>query len=467
MPIDPSILLKFQSTPQIESPVNALAKGMQLQALQDESDLNSLRRTEIQRNFDQEAALGELFSRPDFDLTSRQSLAEIGRRAPGKFPAYAKLATEMDKERRAAEKARLESVGQTLKIGRDLFAGANTQDQWTAARNWIGQNAPDVVDQIPPMWSPVNRQNIILSADKLADQINQRVRSFSLPAGGQQFEFVNGAPVEIASAPPLPLPANLQVLAGSGDTGGEIFVTTPSRTGPSKIERIQLPPGVGPRTNPPQRQTAKVYDEASERELLIDPSVYQGGGIGSPGVIGPVAPSAAAAKAAKVQEDKDKAYTAFKNEVDDILVRFRKLDEMKAVTSTKAGVVENLGRAASGSGLGQFAGRITGSEAQKERDVIAGSNSRLIGQIAQITGRTSSQLNTDKELQFFLKSLSDPANTSLEAAEDNLAKLVTYVETLATKPPPETTTTTPRTTAPKPAAPANARPSLDDIFRKK
>jgi hypothetical protein len=470
MPIDPSILFKAQPL-QLENPVNAMAKAMQLRAMQDESDVNSLRREDLQQTFNERKGLNTLFADPNFKFGTPESLQQIAKVAPGQLAAYQRLYIETEKERRLAKNAELEGLTKTLAVGRDMAAAAQNQEQWDGFRGFLKENAPSMLGSIPGMFNIPNKEATIMTADKLAGIIAEKMKGFNIPAGGGRFEPspLGGAPQMVASMPALPVAPTVTPVPGSGNTPSQFAVVHPSRSNePTKFEFIKMPENVGARVQPPQKQTAKVFHEESGRELLIDPSVYQGGGLGSPGVIGPVAPSAAAAKATKEQEDKDKAYTAFKNEIDDILVRFRKLDAMKAVTSTKAGVVENLGRAASGSALGQFAGRITGSEAQKERDVIIGSNSRLLGQIAQITGRAVSQLNTDKELTFFLKSLSDPANTSVEAAEDNLAKLVAYVEILATKPPLETTTTTPRTTAPKAVAPKPAatggKRSLDDIM---
>lgn len=202
MPIDPSILLKFQSTPQIESPVNALTKGMQLRAMQDESDLNALRRTEIQRNFDQEAQLAEAFSQPDFDITSRQSQAKLGKIAPSKLPAYLKLAAEMRKDDRLAKKAELEGASEAIKISREMFAGANTQDRWTSSIDWLKERFPELANQIPPMWSPVNQENIIRSANGLEKQIQDRLSGFNL--GENQIRYqpnANGTLTQVARGP--------------------------------------------------------------------------------------------------------------------------------------------------------------------------------------------------------------------------------------------------------------------------
>jgi hypothetical protein len=75
------------------------------------------------------------------------------------------------------------------------------------------------------------------------------------------------------------------------------------------------------------------------------------------------------------------------------------------MTSTKDGVLSNLGVSASTTGIGQALGRMVGTENQSNRDVLKSTRLQLLNAIKQATGMGAGQLNSNVELQTWLSSL--------------------------------------------------------------
>lgn len=179
MPINPNIAMGFQQ-PQIESPLNAMARFMQIQGAQQESELNQLRMQELKRVADEKARVANVFANPQFKFDTPEGLAELVRAAPSSASDFAKMYTQMDKDRREAEKARLEGMSRVIGMGRDLLAAAPNQQQWTAGREFIRRNAPELVEHIPEMWSPVNQRLVVTDADALRKQLEQQLAPYTV-----------------------------------------------------------------------------------------------------------------------------------------------------------------------------------------------------------------------------------------------------------------------------------------------
>ena len=146
--------------------------------------------------------------------------------------------------------------------------------------------------------------------------------------------------------------------------------------------------------------------------ITIDARRYQGGGAGSPGVIGVAGKEPSAAlRTNKVEEGK----TQLQNDLDNLRSSFTELDRLRAIPSTERGVVSNLMSAAQSSGVGQVLGRAGGTKEQVERDVINSARLRLVSSIKNATGMSSKSLDSNVELQTMLRSLSDPSQ-SVDAA---------------------------------------------------
>jgi hypothetical protein len=157
----------------------------------------------------------------------------------------------------------------------------------------------------------------------------------------------------------------------------------------------------------------QVVDPANPNQMLVvDARRYQGGGAGSPGVIGVGGKEPGAAlRTNKAEEGK----TQLANDLDNLRSSFAELDRLRAIPSTERGVVSNLMSATQSSGIGQVLGRAGGTKEQVERDVINSARLRLVSSIKNATGMSSKSLDSNVELQTMLRSLSDPGQ-SVDAA---------------------------------------------------
>jgi hypothetical protein len=164
---------------------------------------------------------------------------------------------------------------------------------------------------------------------------------------------------------------------------------------------------------PPAPTITSIVNPLNPNEMItVDARRYQGGGAGSPGVIGVAGKEPGAAlRTNKVEEGK----TQLANDLDNLRSSFAELDRLRAIPSTERGVVSNLMSATQSSGVGQMLGRAGGTKEQVERDVINSARLRLVSSIKNATGMSSKSLDSNVELQTMLRSLSDPSQ-SVDAA---------------------------------------------------
>lgn len=156
-----------------------------------------------------------------------------------------------------------------------------------------------------------------------------------------------------------------------------------------------------------------IVDPVNPNQMItIDARRYQGGGAGSPGVIGVAGKEPGAA----LRQNKTEAgKSQLADDLENLRAAYTALDEMRAIPSTERNVVSNLMSATAATGVGQALSRAGGSPEQVERDVINSARMRLINSIKNATGMSAQQLNSNVELQTMLKSISDPGQ-SVQAA---------------------------------------------------
>jgi hypothetical protein len=146
--------------------------------------------------------------------------------------------------------------------------------------------------------------------------------------------------------------------------------------------------------------------------ITIDARRYQGGGAGSPGVIGVAGKEPGAA----LRQNKTEAgKTQLADDLANLRASFDALDKMRAIPSTERNALSNVASGIAATGIGQRTGQLFGTEAQVERDVISSARMRLVNSIKNATGMSAQQLNSNVELQTMLKSISDPGQ-SVQAA---------------------------------------------------
>jgi hypothetical protein len=167
------------------------------------------------------------------------------------------------------------------------------------------------------------------------------------------------------------------------------------------------PPGP-PRAEPAPSITNIVDPTNPNQMIAIDARRYQGGGVGSPGVIGASGKEPGAA----VRTNKTEAgKTQLADDLENLRASFETLDKLRAIPSTERGALSNVTSGIASTAIGQRTGQFFATEAQVERDVINSARSRLVNSIKNATGMSAQQLNSNVELQTMLKSISDPGQS--------------------------------------------------------
>jgi hypothetical protein len=116
-------------------------------------------------------------------------------------------------------------------------------------------------------------------------------------------------------------------------------------------------------------------------------------------------------KQEKAQEKAD-TKTQAKQQLSDIVGQLKTsydtLLEGGGITSTGAGGRENLGAKMGTSPVGQFMGSALGTKNQEQRQVIEQTRPLLLNLIKEATGMSASQMNSNAEMQMYLKAATDP-----------------------------------------------------------
>jgi hypothetical protein len=158
--------------------------------------------------------------------------------------------------------------------------------------------------------------------------------------------------------------------------------------------------------NEPMNLT-EVNDPADPSKMLrVDARKYQGGSIGSPGVIGY---SGKEPTAAKREEKAMEGRSGLSETLTNLRQKYQKLNELGGIASTARGGASNIASATQASGLGQATGRVFGTEAQKLRDEIKSARVMLLQDIKNATGMSAQQMNSNVELQTWLNAATDPS----------------------------------------------------------
>lgn len=396
MALDPNIALGVR---QIEMP-NQLAQYGQLQqimAAQDAQQMNALKMQEAQAAMEERNALRRLNpSAPDYEsqlfkvspslgITYRKEQATTAAQKAAEAKSLSEAAAAKQKMMGQAWRdisgrpsdanitAHLEDVAESTlyspaekasitKRGTDLLAMPFAERQMFLAQQGASAN------ELKPSTQTVNRAGA-------TDIV--RVPAFS------------GAPATVGSYADVPLSADVQA------------------------QKIQIARESRPPAQPVAPTITSIVDPANPNQMItVDARRYQGGGAGSPGVIGVAGKEPGAAlRTNKVEEGK----TQLQNDLDNLRSSFTELDRLRAIPSTERNVVSNLMSATAASGVGQALGRAGGSPEQVERDVINSARQRLVASIKNATGMSSKSLDSNMELQTMLRSISDPGQ-SVEAA---------------------------------------------------
>tara|TARA_R110000868_G_scaffold376148_3_gene640930 strand:+ start:251 stop:1468 length:1218 start_codon:yes stop_codon:yes gene_type:complete len=118
--------------------------------------------------------------------------------------------------------------------------------------------------------------------------------------------------------------------------------------------------------------------------------------------------SPAVAKNLQQQKTKQEAKEQLSSAVGDLKSNYDILKEGGGITSTQRGALGNLGAAASASGIGQLVGGAVGAENQSARQKIEQTRPLLLNFIKNATGMSAQQMNSNAEMQLYLKAATDP-----------------------------------------------------------
>jgi len=188
--------------------------------------------------------------------------------------------------------------------------------------------------------------------------------------------------------------------------------------------------GLGPGKEAPAPSVTQIQDPTDPTQMItINARDYKGGGIGSPGVIGLAGKTpAATAAATKKEEGKQQASDI----LDTLETAYTELDRRKAVPSERRSAGSNILAYVAGTGAGQIAGRVVGTEAQTQRDIIQSSRNQLLNAVKNATGMSAQQLNSNVEFRSWLEALSDPTR-SIEANRAILENMRKFIANNAKK----------------------------------
>lgn len=172
--IDASIPLGIRPV-QVPDQMNALAKMMQVQGLQQQNKLAQFQMEGLQRDRDDQAALRNALSAPDADPYK----VLLGR---GKV----KEATEFAASKRTAEKDQIEMGLKKIGLGAQILSTAKDQASYDAARATAQSYGLDV-SRMPPQFDPAFVQSKLQESLTMKDQLEQKWKALDHTLKVDQF----------------------------------------------------------------------------------------------------------------------------------------------------------------------------------------------------------------------------------------------------------------------------------------
>jgi hypothetical protein len=113
-------------------------------------------------------------------------------------------------------------------------------------------------------------------------------------------------------------------------------------------------------------------------------------------------------KAQEKIDTKNQAKQQLSDVVGQLKTSYDTLLEGGGITSTTSGGRENIGAKMGTSAVGQFVGSALGTKNQEQRQVIEQTRPLLLNLIKEATGMSASQMNSNAEMQMYLKAATDP-----------------------------------------------------------
>ena len=377
---------------QFQAPVDPFAqygKMQQLQQGQQANQLNQMKMQEYQRGLQEQNALRGL------DPTSLDYESQLFRVNPQLGIAYRKEAAIAAAQKATQEAQQAEALKTNLANHRSFLVGVNDQPSYDAWRTLTAKNIPELASILPAQFSAEVKDSLLKKADDVSKRLTAAPEKAPTSADATTMQA-------------LGYPLTPQGFAAFKDAQRQERMLNPDEEAQKiRIANASRPPAA-PRPEPAPSITNIVDPTNPNQMIAIDTRRYQGGGVGSQGVIGVGGKEpSAAVRTNKVEAGK----TQLADDLDNLRSSFDALDKMRAIPSTARGGLSNVTSALAASRVGQLTGQAFATEAQVERDVINSARTRLVNSIKNATGMSAQQLNSNVELQTMLKSISDPGQS--------------------------------------------------------
>lgn len=143
---------------QIEPPMNAMARAMELRALQESSQMNALKFQEAQRGAGQRNALARINSDPNVKIGSPEYLARVSQEAPDLYEGVATRANQQAELSEKIDKRRFENFDRKFNLYKSIVPSINSIDgvsQFVSAAYQDEDLAP-ILNKIRPFAEALN-----------------------------------------------------------------------------------------------------------------------------------------------------------------------------------------------------------------------------------------------------------------------------------------------------------------------
>ena len=401
MALDPNIAMGYRGV-EIANPLVQYGQIAQIQAAQQAQQMNALKMQEAQATMEERNALRRL------DPTAADYESQLFKVSPQLGINYRKEAATTAAQKAAETKSLTETAGlkqkmlsQALRDISDRPSDANitahTEDIQTSSLFSQEEKAKALITQQNLLAIPFEqRQSYLSSQGATANEL----RPVSVAPGASLVGRDNRVMFTAPDKPPAPPTSAAEYELAKKDPNFMRFLQDRAAATRAPIQ-------------PVAPTITQIVDPTNPNQMItIDARRYQGGGVGTPGVLGVGGKEPGAAlRMNKVEEGK----TQLANDLENLRSSFTELDRLRAIPSTERNVASNLMAAAQATGVGQALGRAGGTKEQVERDVINSARQRLVASIKNATGMSSKSLDSNMELQTMLRSISDPGQ-SVEAA---------------------------------------------------
>jgi hypothetical protein len=401
---------------------NMLAQ-QQMQQVTRQNQLGEMQLAEAQRAQQEQNQLRQLYSGAK-DVTSPEFVKQVYGVSPQQGMAYEETLGKRQKAMTEGQKAQVDLVDAKLKQSKEFLQRIRTPEEFAA---WNASQFQDA--HLGP---------ILLAQGATPEKVQARIdQALSQPGGFEKLLQESQIGVEKFREMNKP-----QVVSPGASVyqDGKIVVTAPEKESalpasaqefalaqkdPKFMQFLQARAAAGRAPAAPSAPTiTTVVNPNNPKEMIsIDARQYRGGGMGSPGVIGLAGkePKSAAdeQKQIKGREDVDVLIAQLRN-------NYNNLQAAGDITSSQNRGGTNLAAGIGSSGIGQATGRLFGTASQSERNSIAQTRPLLLAAIKNATGMSAKQMDSNVEMQMYLRSATDPS-LDYEAnmrALSNLEKLM-------------------------------------------